>query len=371
VTRVAAAGVAAIASLLVLAAAAITMRPHLAADALARAAGERLATRVRTSLLDSPDLRVVVCGSGTPQADPDRVGSCLAIIAAGQVILIDSGYGSSRQLDLDGLPMQAVRAVFLTHLHSDHITDLAELVNRTWRAGRAENLPVYGPPGTKDTVDGFMLALRKDLEFRALNVGDRPAGHGAHGPLEAAPAIAHEISIAGSADRPLVWQRDGLRVDAFLVNHDPVRPAFGYRVGYRNRSITVSGDTRYHPALARHAAGTDLLVHEVYAKDFVERAIKARVAAGDARMAAEARAVMSYHTAPLEAARIADASGAACLLLTHVIPPLGPQAVRWITRRLLVDGMDAIYSGPVVVAADGMEFVLSTQANGPQACQPL
>lgn len=348
----------------------IPMRPQLAADVLARVAGERLATRVRVSMLDTPGLRVIVCGSGTPQADPDRVGSCLAIVADGQVILIDSGYGSARQLDLDGVPMQAVRAVFLTHLHLDHISDLAELVNRTWRAGRASALPVYGPRGTKDTVDGFMLALRKDFEFRALNVG-ATSGQGVHGPLEAAPAIPHEVIVAGQADRPLIWQGEGLRVYAFLVDHAPVDPAYGYRIEYRNRSVTVSGDTRYYPGLARHAAGTDLLVHEVYAKEFVERAIKARVAAGDARMAAEARAVMGYHTAPLEAAQIAKDSVAACLLLTHVIPPLGPPPVRCITSRLLVDGMDAIYPGPVVVAADGMEFLFPTQASEQLACRLL
>lgn len=341
-----------------LAVAIVILQPTLVADVIARVAGERIANRVRMSMLQDDGLRVIVCGSGTPQADPDRVGSCLAVIAAGHVILIDSGYGSARRLDLDGVPMHAIRAVFLTHLHSDHITDLAELVNRSWRAGRSEPLAVLGPPGTGDTVAGFMLALKKDLEFRELNVRGRHSGPSVHGPLEAAPAMPREFGIAAADERPLVWERDGLRVYAFLVDHAPVRPAYGYRIEYGGRSVTVSGDTRYYEQLAVHADGSDLLLHEVYAKDFVERAMRARVVAGDARMAAEARAVMDYHTAPREAAAIARDGSVGCLVLTHVIPPLGPVPVRWITRRLLTDGMDDVYTGPIVVAADGMEFLL-------------
>jgi ribonuclease Z len=346
-----------------LAVAVVLVEPRLIADPLAGLAGERIANRVRNSLLHSDDLRVVVCGSGTPQADPDRVGACLAVIAAGHVILVDSGYGSTRQLDLDGVPLQAVRAVFLTHLHSDHITDLAELVNRTWRAGRSERLAVQGPPGTVDTVDGFMLALKHDLVFRELNVQKYQGASSAHGPLESAAALGREFTITDPDARPLIWERDGLRVYAFFVDHAPVRPAYGYRIEYGERSVTISGDTRYYPRLSQHAANSDLLFHEVYAKDFVERAMQARVAAGDARMAAEARAVMDYHTAPLEVAQIAKAGAVGCLVLTHVIPPLGPAPLRWVTRRLLTDGMDDVFGGPIVVARDGMEFQLP-QAKG-------
>lgn len=346
-----------------LAFAVVMLQPTLVADVIARLAGERIANRVRNSLLHSDDLRVIVCGSGTPQADPDRVGSCLAVIAAGHVILIDSGYGSARRLDLDGVPMHAIRAVFLTHLHSDHITDLAELVNRSWRAGRGEPLAVLGPPGTGDTVAGFMLALKKDLEFRELNVRHRDSGSSVHGPLAAAAAAPHEFSVASADARPLIWERDGLRVYAFLVDHAPVRPAYGYRIEYGERSVTVSGDTRYYPRLSQHAANSDLLFHEVYAKDFVERAMQARVAAGDARMAAEARAVRDYHTSPLEVAQIAKGGAVGCLVLTHVIPPLGPAPLRWVTRRILTDGMDDVFGGPIVVARDGMEFQLP-QAKG-------
>lgn len=353
-----------------LAVAVVMLQPTLVADVIARLAGERIANRVRTSLLQEDGLRVIVCGSGTPQADPDRVGSCLAVIAAGHVILIDSGYGSARRLDLEGVPMHAIRAVFLTHLHSDHITDLAELVNRSWRAGRSEPLAVHGPPGTADMVAGFMLALKKDLEFRELNVHGKGSGPGVHGPLEAAPAVSREFNVAAADDRPLIWERDGLRVHAFLVDHAPVSPAYGYRIEFGDRSVTVSGDTRYYAPLAQHADGSDLLLHEVYAKEFVERAMHARVAAGDARMAAEARAVMDYHTAPLEAAAIARDGSVGCLVLTHVIPPLGPAPIQWLTRRLLTDGMDDIYPGPIVVAADGMEFRLPNGTSQPGNCNP-
>ena len=115
--------------------------------------------RVDRAMLTSPDLTVVLCGTGGPLADAERAGACTAVIAAGMVMLVDVGPGSWETLDLANVPTAALGAIFLTHFHSDHIGDLGEAATQSWIAGRREPLDVYGPVGAARVVDGFVAEI--------------------------------------------------------------------------------------------------------------------------------------------------------------------------------------------------------------------
>jgi ribonuclease Z len=131
-------------------------------DRLADRQIARSLTRVDRSILSSPDLSVVLCGTGSPLPDAQRAGACTAIVAGGQIYLVDVGPGSWERVDLADLPTDAVGSVLLTHFHSDHIGDLGETITQSWIAGRAQPLAVYGPAGTAQVVEGFARAYAQD-----------------------------------------------------------------------------------------------------------------------------------------------------------------------------------------------------------------
>src|SRR5262245_17951034 len=183
-------------------------------------------TRVDRSILTSPDLHVVLCGTGSPLADAERAGACTAVIAGGRIYLVDVGPGSWERVDLSNLPTDAVDTILLTHFHSDHIGDLGEAVTQSWIAGRAAPLDVYGPPGVARVVDGFQQAYAQDAAYRVTH-------HGANMlPPAGATAVAHEVAVADGAQDAVVLDRDGLRITMFPVEHRPVVPAVGYRFDY-------------------------------------------------------------------------------------------------------------------------------------------
>ena len=135
-------------------------------------AAERAMSRVDESVLRSPDLQVVLCGTGSPIADPDRAGPCTAVIAGGHFFLVDAGPGSWETVDLANLPTGHLEGVFLTHFHSDHIGDLGEAKTQSWIAGRTQPLDLYGPPGVARIASGLALVYAGDVDARVAHHGD-------------------------------------------------------------------------------------------------------------------------------------------------------------------------------------------------------
>ncbi len=174
-------------------------------------------------------------------------------------------------------------------------------------------------------------------------------------PRAAAGAIAHEVAL--DLDDPgfseaIVLERGGLRVTMFAVDHSPVRPAVGYRFDYGGRSVVVTGDTKKSASVAKHAAGTDLLVHEALLPEAALRASAIAARLGNARLAKLASDIPGYHTSPIEAAEVAKAAGAKKLVLTHLVP--GPS--NFLTRRMFLRGVSDVYAGEVVLGEDEMRF---------------
>lgn len=197
-------------------------------------------------------LRITLLGTGTgPAVNLDQFGASTLIEAGGERLLFDSGRGATLRLVEAGIPIGSVARVFLTHLHSDHIVDLPDLLLSGWAnstTGRRRPLSVWGPAGTVAMMHAIQQAFSFDIHLRR-DVDE-------HFSAEGIRVVSRDI------DEGLVFEEGGVRVTAFLVDHAPVEPAFGYRVDYRGRSVVLSGDTRFSENLIKYAKGVDVLIHE-------------------------------------------------------------------------------------------------------------
>lgn len=300
-----------------------------------------------TSLSADGQLHIILCGTGSPLPDPARASSCVLVIAGKETFLIDSGPGSWKQVALTRIPTEAVRTVFLTHLHSDHIGDLGEAITQTWIAGRQEALEVVGPAGTDSVVTGFLTAYAPDRGFRLAHHGEKAL------PASAAKATARVVDIKADESK-IVFNRNDVKVTAFRVSHEPVTPAFGYRIDFAGRSVVISGDTTRNANLARYAKGCDILIHEVVAKEILTFAAANFEKAGDPRRAGMLRDILTYHSSPADAAAVAAEAGAATLVLTHIVPPISPP----VSEQMFLRGIEDVFKGKTVLARDGQRFDL-------------
>ena len=299
-------------------------------------------------LLNDGQMHVVLCGTGSPLPDPNRAEACTAIIAGGEFVLVDIGSGSWRKAVVNNLPAQNLSAILLTHFHSDHIGDLGEALVQSWVAGRNHKINVYGPPGVEQVVAGFAQAYSLDTGYRVQHHGEEWM------PRAAAAGIAQPVRLKSNEAAELVFERNGLKVMAFRVEHAPATPAYGYRFEYRGRVVVVSGDTAKSDNVARHAAGADLLVHDVIAKNLLQMAASNFDQAGNKRRAKLARDIITYHTSPLEAAEIAASAKVETLVFTHMVPPPTTPQI----EQAFLRGVSDVFKGKVVLGTDGMRFDL-------------
>jgi ribonuclease Z len=297
-----------------------------------------------------PDgLHVVLCGSGGPLPDPSRSGPCLALIAGEKLFVLDPGAGAYRNLAAQGLQPGDIEAVFLTHFHSDHIGGLGELGVMRWAGGAwTTPLPVFGAEGIREVTSGLNQTFRLDAVYRSAHHGSQVV------PPSGAGLSARSFSEPALESSTVVFDESGLQVSAFRVDHDPVKPAIGYRFDYRGRSIVVSGDTSKSANLERFATGVDLLVHEALSPELMGVVQDAAAAAGNARLEKISQDVLNYHATPVEAAESAEAAGAKHLLFYHIVPPMPIPGL----DSVFLAGVSDAYGGPVTLGRDGTTISL-------------
>jgi ribonuclease Z len=307
----------------------------------------------------APDgLRVVFCGTSGPLPVRDRAKPCTAILAGGAMYLVDAGPESTENLILWQQPLARTKAVFLTHLHSDHIGGLGEFNMQSWVAGRPAPLMLVGPTGADEVARGFNLAYQRDHGFRRAHHEHGefkfPIAAGLMTPKVVAPPKAGPDGVA----KTVVWRDGDLTVTAIVVNHEPISPAYAYRFDYKGRSVVVSGDTRKWPPLAVASKGADVLIHEAQNADMTRMLAQGLKMQGNPRVSAMMTDTLTYHTTPVEAAEIARAAGVKALVLNH----LTQAGLPFYTPQAFTRGMDA--GGPLDwrLSQDGM--VIDLPAGG-------
>lgn len=269
---------------------------------------------------------VVLLGTGTPNAEPDRSGSAVAIVVNGMPYLVDCGPGvvrravAAHQSGVSGLEVSNIRHLFVTHLHSDHTLGLPDLILTPWVLERKEPLEVYGPIGIRAMTDHILQAYQEDIRVRIEGLE--------RANTEGYKVNAHEI-------RPgVIFADDNVTVRAFPVVHGSWAHAFGFRFDTPDRSVVVSGDTRPTPQLLEHAKGCDVLVHEVYSEaGFKKRAPQWQ------------RYHARSHTSTRELAKIASEVRPGLLILYH-------QLLWGSTEDDLLTEIRTLYTGPVAYGRD-------------------
>ena len=338
---------------LILAGVVYELRGAIAVKLMSAAATRAMSADAVAELPDG--LTVALCGAGSPLPDPKRSGPCVVVVAGKHVYEVDAGASAGRNMTRLGFAPGRIEALFLTHFHSDHIDGLGEVAELRWAGGaHTEPLPVIGPTGVEQVVEGFNAAYELDAGYRIAHHGPTvtpPKGHG---------GVARPFDPPGPSAAPVVWSADGVVVTAFRVHHDPVSPAVGYRFEYGGRSAVISGDTSKSANLELFAQNVDLLVHEGLSPELVGILGNAAAQAGRANVAKIMNDILSYHTAPVEVAQIAAAANVRHLLFYHVIPPLLVPG----TEAAFLKGVSDIYHGPVTLGRDGTQIRLPRRFEG-------
>ena len=278
-------------------------------------------------------MEIVFLGTGCPVVSTERYGPAQLILAEGAKLLVDCGSGVTQRLVAAGTAGRDLDALLLTHLHSDHLVDLYQLVVSSWHQGRDRPLAVYGPPGTRRYVEGLLALWEPELSLRIAHE-KRPS-------IDALKVEVTEIA----AGQTLAF--GGLAVEVVEVDHKPVRHAFGFVFRAGGCTLALSGDTRRCEALIAAARGADLLVHEV----FVHREMPVVPGVRSAETVAN---VAGYHTLSSEVGKIAAEANVKALALTHFVPPAADRAA-------LLAEVAADFGGPLVLAEDLLRIDLAAR----------
>ena len=323
-----------------------SQRASIAERVMAKGLQARMGADAVAGLEDG--LHLALCGAGGPMPAPHASGPCVAVVAGKRLFVVDAGTDGVRNLGRMGYALGNIEAVFLTHFHSDHIDGLGEMATLRWvSAGNTAPLPVYGPQGVQSVTDGFNTSYAQDEVYRHDHHGDTVAPRSGAG-MEARPFPAPPLG-----ELETLIDEGGLKIEALLVDHAPIKPAVGYRFTYKGRSLLITGDTVKLPNIEKFSQGVDLLVHEALAPNLLIMMNEAATAVGNKVMAKVTHDVLDYHTSPVEAAETARDADVGHLLYYHIVPPLvfpGQEA-------LFLDGAEDIFA-EYTVGRDGTAFSL-------------
>jgi len=265
-------------------------------------------------------LKVTLLGTGTPAPVMDRFGPSTLVEAGGEKFLIDAGRGAMQRLFQ--LNIRFVENIFLTHLHSDHVVGLPDLWLTGWVLGRAVPMRVWGPIGTNKMVSHLEKAFEFDIGIRT------------HYPKEGATVLADDFNEG------VVYDKKGVKITVFEVDHGWVKPAFGCRIDCAGRSVVLSGDTSSSENLIRYAQGADVLILNLV----VPEAFRAH---STFHSSAQIEKIIPLHTTPEQSAEIFTRVKPKLAVYSHISPPTA-------TAKDIFPPTRKTYSGPLEVGEDLM-----------------
>lgn len=273
------------------------------------------------------EIKITLLGTGAPTPAMDRFGPSILVEAGGQKFLFDAGRGALQRLAQINVRWQDVDGVFITHLHSDHVVGFPDLWLTGWLVGHGRDRPlaVWGPAGTKKMLSLLAQAYEFDIAIRQQDDKASPDG---------------VVILARDIGEEVVFEKAGVKITAFEVDHRPIEPALGYRVDYGGRSVVLSGDTRISENLIRHAQGVDVLIHEVASPEAFKRTSIAPE---------RAKSVVAHHVTPGQAGEVFSRVNPGLAVYSHVVPPTA-------TAQDLLPATRKTYSGRLELGEDLMEI---------------
>jgi len=266
-----------------------------------------IAKRGAAPFPESENLRVYVCGSASPLG-MGRAQACIAVITPEHFYLIDSGAGSTDNINRLGLPMGRLDGLLLTHFHSDHIAEIYEVNLASWIQARPQPLTIFGPQGVDEVTNAVNAGYRQDRIYRT--------GHHGEDLLPPALGVLQHKTIA-----PGVILEDGdLKITAYVAEHPPIEPAVGYRFDYRGRSIVISGDSNVNGDTLKIVDGADLLLHDALSLPTVSALSEALGAVGQSRQSRIVADVMDYHASTDSLIELGEKSNVDMVAFYHLVP---------------------------------------------------
>jgi ribonuclease Z len=301
----------------------------------------RLAVSILICICSLPtaaqDFKVTLLGTGAPKPTFERFGPATLVEVGGQKLLFDAGRGVAMRLYQINVPLSALDAVFLTHFHHDHLVGLPDIWMTGWLpppfGQRSTPFEVWGPTGTAAMMKNLEAAFSINSSTRIADELLPPAG------IE---VVAHEFEVEG-----VVYEKDGVKVTAFDVDHgDLIKPSYGYRIDYDDRSVVISGDTQYNENLIAAAEGADLILHEV-------------VLASEELIASSPhlKRIVGHHTTPEQAGIVFSRIGPKLAVFTHLTAP-NSRTIAATSETDLIPRTRSNYDGPLVVGEDLMSFLV-------------
>lgn len=302
--------------------------PLSRSDATTDAQSERVLGGARMQRVASDSLIVVLLGTGVgPPVNLQQFGASILVEAGDERLLFDCGRGATLRLTQAGISIGSISKLFLTHLHSDHVIQIPDLLLTGWAGGRRTvPLMVWGPDGTSDMMDNMQKAFAFDIHMRR-DIDEKLPAAGIR-------VVSHDIK------QGIVFNEHGVKVTAFLVDHGPVKPAFGYRVDYHGRSVALSGDTRVSENLIQHAQGVDVLIHEVIEPDVLRKR-------ADHPSPAVIDKIVSHHTSPEQAGEVFSRVRPRLAVYSHAI-----------NSESLISQTRKTYAGPLQGPEDLLTIVI-------------
>jgi ribonuclease Z len=287
-----------------------------------------------TASASAEPMKVTLLGTGVPTPRPTSFSASTLVEAGNEKLLFDLGRGSTMQLYKLKIPLGAITANFITHLHSDHIVGLPDMwltgsLATPW-ASREGPMKLYGPKGTVAMTENLTKAFADDIRIR---IDDE------HLDPKAVEFAAKDIEPG------LVYGNNGVKVTAIEVNHgEKIKPSFGYVVEYAGHKLVLSGDTKYDERIAKAAEGADLLIHEVAV---IEPELQVRNPVY--------KDIGAHHTSPEEAGQIFATAKPKLAVYSHIVfgtVKPGPD----IPEEPLTQRTRMAYQGPLLVGRDMMSF---------------
>jgi len=296
-----------------------------------------------------PALQWITLGTAAgPVPTVQRSEPANLLVAGEQQILVDAGDGTVHQLAKLGLDLGAIQTVFISHHHMDHTGGLGAVLGLRWMNNHPGALTVYGPPGTKELVDGLVASMQPQARI-GFGVGELPSP-----PAERVRAIdirGGEAVRVGDVTITAVANSHFQHADPQSANPPQ---SLSYRFDLGGRSVTFTGDTGPSQAVNRLARGSDLLVSEVIDTAKLISSVRTQRPDLPSQAVEDLRLhFTTHHLTAQEVGAMAKAAGVGHIVLTHLGIPSGPLAQ---SASSLLDDVRTRYDGPVDIARDLESF---------------